>query len=50
MCPGQLDAQTSPGNGLPNLRQTTRPYNNQQKKKRTELAELWTSLSQLTTE
>ena len=37
ICPGECDAQTPLGfwdtNGSPNLGQTTRPYNNQQKKK-----------------
>ena len=47
------DIQTSMGrwhtNGSPNLGQKTRPYNNQQKKKKT-FAKLSTLLSQLTTE
>ena len=52
ICLGKGDAQTPMGfldtNGSPNLGQSTRPYNNQQKTG--ELAELWTLLSRLTTE
>ena len=39
ICPGKWDTQNHMGfrgtNGSPNLSQTTRPYNNQQKKKKT---------------
>ena len=57
ICSREWDAQTTLGfrdaNGSPDLDQTTRSYNNQPKKKKEkkrELAELWTLLSQRTTE
>ena len=52
ICPGEWDTQTPLGfwntNEWSNLGQTTRPYNNQQKKR--ELSELWALLSKRTTE
>ena len=52
ICPGEWDAQTPQGflytNESPNLSQTTRSYNNQQKKR--ELAGLWTLLAGRITE
>ena len=44
VCPGEWDAQTSPGfwdtNGSPNLKKTTIPIDNQQKKRTCQIVDL----------